>query len=69
MKTHYIQKQRSVLHKDEIENNEALSLAVVLGVGGQGVGREKLDFEPIGNIWTLHGGSVLFPYSLGGKTE
>lgn len=50
MKTHYIQKQRSVLHKDEIENNEDLSLAAVLGVGGQGVGREKLDFEPIGNI-------------------
>ena len=50
MKTHYIQKQCSVLHKDEIENNEKLSLAVVLGVGGQAVGREKLEFEPIGNI-------------------
>lgn len=39
-----------MLHKDKIENNENLSLAVVLGVGGQGVGREKLDFDPIGNI-------------------
>lgn len=64
MKTHYIQRQRSVPCKDEIENNEDLSVAAVLGVGGQGVGREKLEFEPIGNIWMLHGGSVLFPYSL-----
>lgn len=50
MKTHYIQRQRSVLRKDEIENNEDPSLAVVLGVGGQGEGREKLEFEPTGDI-------------------
>lgn len=66
MKTHYIQRQRSVLRKDEIENNEDPSLAVVLGVGGQGEGREKLEFEPTGDIWMLHGGSVLFLYSLCG---